>query len=514
MAGLWGVQPDHPHFPAILVPVSRKGKTFGHQTQFAVQENKESQFGVGFLPFVTYQDAAEEGILINWEEVLKEANTLLLSVRVASQMSVLEFAAISTAASSSMPEITFTGPNLIWPQLKQITASSQAGSGKDLCLLCILIKWLGLFITPVPSDVPKYSAEGAFDPRVIAASYNLGQQDAETIASFCNASLAKNTWRGYRMSMRIYLRFCRLTLCPPVFPPPHSVVLSFISYLLRKGLKATTIRVYLSGLSKMSFTMTGKKEDLLCELSRAALTGKLKLDPKVGSKVPVTTRILKIIHNKLMVRDNKQKLTKLLMWSVSLLLFWSSARTGEILSQNEMTFDEKTTLLNRNLSFVTVKHPDDASKELEILQVLLESPKESRHNESVTLEVFPVANSIFCPVRAIKRYRKRLGKKFALSPDLPVFRLSSGAALSHDRFNRFLRDNLVREVDYTGGQLSAHSFRAGRAQAMAEAGFDADAIKSLGRWKSEAWRHYVRHRRLNLRRNYKLHDHMITSLST
>ena len=509
LADLWKVSSEDPHFPAILVPVSHQNKSFSHLTTFAPLEDSEFQFGVGLLPFIQFQGAMQPDVPRAWEEILMESNSLLLRFRVSTQLSIKEFAAISTAVGSTLPAVCFTGTNLIWPQMKQIRSS--ALQGNSFVLLCLKVM-SGQSIIPIPSSTEKYSYEGAFSANVIARAYSLSDRDAETISRFCNASLAKNTWRSYKISLQVYSKFCRSALTPPSFPPSRRMILAFIAYLLRKGLKATTIRVYLSGLSKMSFTLSGQKLDLLCEVSKAAITGKLKLDPKLGAKVPITAKILKTIHSRLMLKDGVAKFTKNLMWAVCLMLFWSSCRTGEILSQAEEQFDAKTTLLNRNISFVTISLPDAPTQSLEVLQLVLESPKESRLNETVTLELFPIPNSVFCPIRAIKKYTKSSEKFFSASPDLPLFRQINGAALSHNNFNCFLRKTLVRDVDYSGC-LSAHSFRAGRAAAMADAGFSAEIIKSLGRWSSEAYRHYVKNRRLNLNQSLQLHQHMSHSFS-
>lgn len=511
LAELWKVSHEDPHFPAVLVPVSYQNKSLGHLTTFAPLEDSEFQFGVGFLPFVQFRGAEEPDVHRAWEEILMESNSLLVRFRVPTQMTMQEFAAVSTAAESSMPAVKFSGTNLVWPQMKQIRSPSLQREGKIFTLLYLTVV-PGQFIIPIPSSTEKYSSEGAFNANVIARAYSLDNRDAETISNFCNASLSRNTWRSYKMSLQIYLKFCRAALSPPSFPPSRRMILAFIAYLLRKGLKANTIRVYLSGLSKMSFTLSGQKQDLLCEITKAAINGKLKLDPKLGAKVPITPKLLKIIYSKLMKRNRVEKFTKNLMWAVCLTLFWSSCRTGEILSQSEEEFDTKMTLLNRNITFATISLPDSPDQSLEILQLVLESPKESRLNETVTLELFPIPNSVFCPVRAIKKYKRSLEKLFPTSPDLPFFRQISGAALSHGNFNCFLRKTLIRDVDYTGC-LSAHSFRAGRAAAMAEAGFSVEIIKSLGRWSSDAYRHYVKNRRVNLNQNLQLHHHMSHSFS-
>ena len=73
----------------------------------------------------------------------------------------------------------------------------------------------------------------------------------------------------------------------------------------------------------------------------------------------------------------------------------------------------------------------------------------------------------------------------------PLFRFEDGRALTRPRLVAAVRDALARAglkpEDYSG-----HSFRIGAATTAAACGVPVDTIKTLGRWRSQAYQLYVR----------------------
>ena len=91
-----------------------------------------------------------------------------------------------------------------------------------------------------------------------------------------------------------------------------------------------------------------------------------------------------------------------------------------------------------------------------------------------------------CPVAAMLAYMAMRGPG-----DGPLFRFRSGEALTRQRLVMALRKVLAR-AGLKPEEYAGHSFRIGAATTAAVCGISVDTIKTLGRWKSQAYQLYVR----------------------
>lgn len=71
----------------------------------------------------------------------------------------------------------------------------------------------------------------------------------------------------------------------------------------------------------------------------------------------------------------------------------------------------------------------------------------------------------------------------------------NGLPLTIFQFQAVLRRALCK-LNLGGAKLSSHSFRIGAAMEAARMGLEANNIKKLGRWKSDAFKLYVRPNKL------------------
>ena len=127
--------------------------------------------------------------------------------------------------------------------------------------------------------------------------------------------------------------------------------------------------------------------------------------------------------------------------------------------------------------------------EEEILVVHLKSPKEEKLSQGVKVELF--ANGTFsCPVKAWKSWRALL--KGSACPTKPVFRYPNGLCFTGASFNKNLKSLLGKYFNYDEGRYLSHSFRAGVASAMAQAGYSDEIIMRQGRWRSSAFLVYCK----------------------
>ena len=91
-----------------------------------------------------------------------------------------------------------------------------------------------------------------------------------------------------------------------------------------------------------------------------------------------------------------------------------------------------------------------------------------------------------CPVKVIMSYLAIRGKHPG-----PLFLLPDNATLSRNMFALALKD-ILHQLGLDTQLYNTHSFRIGAATAARNADMSIVDIKSLGRWKSDAYWHYIR----------------------
>ena len=106
----------------------------------------------------------------------------------------------------------------------------------------------------------------------------------------------------------------------------------------------------------------------------------------------------------------------------------------------------------------------------------------NRPNVSITLK----RRSDICPVQSLLDYFSRRGLS-----DGPLFRTYDGHAVSRKLFTDYLA-LIFRICGLDPTKYKGHSFRIGAATFAAECGFSDAQIRSMGRWKSDAFRKYIR----------------------
>ena len=102
------------------------------------------------------------------------------------------------------------------------------------------------------------------------------------------------------------------------------------------------------------------------------------------------------------------------------------------------------------------------------------------------LRVRGTAEAEICAVKAVRSYLMLRG----LKPG-PLFVDRSGKAVVRADFDRALKKAVIfNRID--PAHFKGHSFRIGAATAAAEAGIPDSQIREMGRWKSDAFKKYIR----------------------
>ena len=147
-------------------------------------------------------------------------------------------------------------------------------------------------------------------------------------------------------------------------------------------------------------------------------------------------------------------------------------------SPNPKCFDGSSHLTTQDISF----SQEDA------LNVHLKGSKtdQLRHGMGITIGA---TQSRSCPVKAMKRYLQI--RPCQQRRKIPLFLFENGDLLTRSSLVWHLRRQL-KTFQVNPNLYSSHSFRIGGATAAAAAGLPSWQIQELGRWRSQAFRRYMR----------------------
>lgn len=315
---------------------------------------------------------------------------------------------------------------------------------------------------------------------------------ADTVARAANFGIAASTWKTYGTAIRHISACNEDTGKNMTIPFSLADTLTFIGWLrLKRKVRSKTIKVYMAGLRMAHLCQGHNKVDLGGDLVSHVLTGleqEDRLRDKQGGKrdrMPVTLDMMKAI------RVNLRRMQwalgrKRLVWAMAALAFSGSFRVHELLSHSKTRYDPTSTLLMEDISF---GFRGEGGKKTRVLKVFLKAPKEAKGKEGVVVDLFET-NSYLCPVVAMEKYLASLS--FVASKSSPVFRTGQGQGYTGVAFNADLKVVLRNVVDWDKSKLTSHSFRAGLATELASLGYSDQDIMVLGRWRSDAYLHYVK----------------------
>jgi len=267
--------------------------------------------------------------------------------------------------------------------------------------------------------------------------------------------------------------------------------LFFLDWLLTdRAVTAATASAYLAGIRKLHEIKGAEEPKLRSGIINQIIKGKKneeavkKRNSDDKGRLPVTLTIMKILKE--MIRDSNLPIEeKLLIWTVSTVAFHGSFRIHEILCRRETEFDPDFTLLEDDIkvkNFTT-----DKGLPQRVLHFSIKNPKEDKAGRIVVVDVYETGGPT-CPVKAFCRWIDRRDK----TGNKVLFRKNDGTPLTGRKFNQYLKTLLGKHIDYKKGKITAHSFRSGIPSLLGQLGHTDDDIKSVGRWSSRSFEHYLK----------------------
>ncbi len=198
--------------------------------------------------------------------------------------------------------------------------------------------------------------------------------------------------------------------------------------------------------------------------------------PRTDPRLPITIEVLRALKRVwLSVPPHPDSI---MLWAAACTGFFGFLRAGEFTVPSHNAYDADVHL---SLSDVSI----DCHRSPSLVQLHIKQSKTDPLRVGIHLSLGATGADV-CPVQALTQYLARRGP----SPG-PLFLFESGVPLTRVALVSYLRAAL-QQAGIPHANYSGHSFRIGAATTAAHCGMEDSLIQTLGRWKSAAYKSYIR----------------------
>ena len=282
-----------------------------------------------------------------------------------------------------------------------------------------------------------------------------------------------NTQATYITSLKAFDQFRTTYNFPLIWPVTDKVVILFITFCFESGLAPSTISTYIAGVNYLQKIKGGQcLFDMF--IVKKTLEGCHRSRNKVPDpRDPITRPILKAICQ---AAPNAcyNIYESTLFQALFSVAYFGLFRVSELVATNPLS-------PNSGIQYPAIKVDTSARKLIITLNVF----KTNQHGLPIQVKI-PCEPSPPCPLEAIQRF---LARRPAVSG--PFFCHADGKPVTRYQFNAVLQKCLYL-TEFSSSHFRTHSFRIGRATDLATQGVTTEAIMELGRWKSTAYKSYIR----------------------
>ena len=299
-------------------------------------------------------------------------------------------------------------------------------------------------------------------------------------------ALAERTKAAYASGVNTFMMFCTLyniNFLHAQWVGDEAAMVFFVCYCAKvRNLAHATIKLYLAGIRnycivkglEYPFNKTNFQPMLQLKLILRGI--KKARTPSPIQRLPITAaivdRLFYFLNGKMF-----DQYTDALMRAAIAVAYFGFLRCGEFTTINNI-FDPQTNIC---LGDVTM-HINEAC-------LVLKASKTDPFRLGVSVSYFKV-NCSFCPIEALRNFLG-LRIRFANSPYTPLFLFENYSHLTRLTFLDLLH-RTCKIAGLNSNQFKGHSFRIGAATSAASKGIQDHMIQCLGRWRSDAYKTYVR----------------------
>ena len=292
-------------------------------------------------------------------------------------------------------------------------------------------------------------------------------------------SLAPGSQDVYRRAVKKYANFCLNTLHSASFFPisVHNLIL-FASYLFSQKLAPATIQTYILAVCFVNNLASGVNH-AKSFLIKKILQGIHRESAPKAPRPPITASILQSLLNKVHT-SALSAYDKLLYAAMFNTAFHCFLRVGEFTVRSNSL---PTQILQfSDVNFLPSKHNTQALD----FQLTLTFFKGNTTRAPFNILVPSQPSSPWCPVASLRFFLAARGS----SPG-PLFCHVNLRPISRAEFSNCLSD-MLSQAGFSSCMYKPHSFRIGAATTAAMSGIQEDIIQRLSRWRSSAYKRYIR----------------------
>ena len=193
-------------------------------------------------------------------------------------------------------------------------------------------------------------------------------------------------------------------------------------------------------------------------------------------RLPITLSIMQSMKRLLLQKPPSYD--NVLIWAACCLAFFGFLRVSEFTVPAQSQYDPSTHLSISDVSIDNKDHP-------QLLRIRIKQSKTDPFRQGVDIYLGRTGEGI-CPIKGILPYLAQRG-----SHPGPLFLFQDGRMLTRHLFSMAV-DELLTELHMDKRLYNTHSFRIGAATSAIQANIPDIHVQMLGRWKSEAYKRYVR----------------------
>ena len=283
--------------------------------------------------------------------------------------------------------------------------------------------------------------------------------------------IRSSTKSTYSSAQKLYLEFCELYELQPFVASEQNLLL-YIAYMSLKNLSHSTMLVYLSAIRSLHVMLGFPVPETGTPRIKLALKAVLEMGQAPVQKQPITYPILCNMFQ--IIPDTFDGY----MYKSALSLgFFAALRSHEYVAPEE---SKASPLCIGNVTFFK-------QNELQCMTISIPKSKTTSHGFSISLGCSLTQVCAVCTLRCYLKMR------YSTQCDIshPLFVHSDKTVLKKSVFNTYIR-KLVSQLGLKSEKFSAHSLRSGATTSAALAGFQDWELGTLGNWKSDTYKRYIR----------------------
>ncbi|XP_053388406.1 uncharacterized protein LOC128551535 [Mercenaria mercenaria] len=336
-------------------------------------------------------------------------------------------------------------------------------------------------VMPIPSRMPVQGG-AIFDRMRLAesssGSHSRGSDNTLTDVAQClvTSSLSQASQNTYNRALSIYKSFVQTNKhIPDAMPITTQNYLFFIAYCHEKKMAASSVSTYISALTYVH-KLIGLQDFASNFLVKKCLQGYNNCLKSPDKRLPITIEML----HKLLESVDKVctgLFMKVMLKAMYLLAFHACLRIGEFTSNKGAP---------AIISYSDLTFKDFQNGLPTLMEVRISNFKHSKGRSVVIAITAKKENKLFCPVSNMWHYVSLRGPV-----DGPLFTFLDREPVTRSFFSTMLGRCLIF-CGYDNKVYKGHSFRIGAASAAASLGKSESFIQEMGRWKSTAFKKYIR----------------------